>query len=410
MSNMLSVLRNRNLRLLFVGSLVSGIGDNFQYIALMAMAYKMTNSATVMGTIMICMLVPNVILGLFSGVLVDRVNKKWVMIWGNLVWFFITLIPPILNIFGVLQVWHLYLYSILFGSVLPFYMASSQAILPELAKPEEYQPMNALFQSSHQIALIIGMSLGGIVMDFFGFEVAYFFDAFTFIFAALMQIIIRYKPLSKTLSELVSETKFLKTWWHDFMEGIRVFVHDKALFILLVASALSMFVYVPLDMLFMPFTKIAFDGGTKLYGIMIALFGVGMLAGSFVMGVMPSIKNRKAWLFWSTALVGLSLTAYAYVRNIPLSCILILISGILVTPANVIISTIFQERVPEELRGRVFNTRSMLTTALTPLSLVIAGFVADGIGVVTTVALLGVLGFAVSLPFLSRHIEKTNLA
>lgn len=410
MSNMLSVLRNRNLRLLFVGSLVSGIGDNFQYIALMAMAYKMTNSATVMGTIMICMLVPNVILGLFSGVLVDRVNKKWVMIWGNLVWFFITLIPPILNIFGVLQVWHLYLYSVLFGSVLPFYMASSQAILPVLTNPEEYQPMNALFQSSHQIALIIGMSLGGIAMDFFGFEVAYFFDAFTFIFAALMQLIIKYKPLSKAITELVSETKFLKSWWGEFMEGVRVFIHDKALFILLVASALGMFVYVPLDMLFMPFTKIAFDGGTKLYGIMIALFGVGMLAGSFVMGVIPPIKNRRAWLFWSSALVGLSLTAYAYVRNIPLSCVLILVSGILVTPSNIIVSTIFQERVPEELRGRVFNTRSTLTTALTPLSLVIAGFVADGIGVVATIALLGLLGFVVSLPFLSVHIGKTNLS
>lgn len=410
MSNMLSVLKNRNLRLLFVGSLVSNIGDNFQYIALMAMAFKMTNSATVMGTIMICMLVPNVVLGLFSGVIVDRVNKKWVMIWGNLVWFLITLIPPALNIFGILQVWHLYLYSVLFGCVLPFYMASSQAILPELASPEEYQPMNALFQSSHQIAMIIGMSLGGVAMELLGFEAAYFFDAFTFIFAAFMQIAIRYKPVAKAVSELVSESKFLKTWWRDFAEGIRVFAHDKALFILLVASALGMFVYVPLDMLFMPFTKIAFDGGTKLYGIMLALFGVGMLAGSFVMGVIPPVKNRRAWLFWSSALVGISLTAYAYVRNIPLSCILILISGVLVTPANVIASTIFQERVPEELRGRVFNTRSMLTTALTPLSLVIAGFVSDSIGVVATVALLGLLGFVVSLPFLSRHIEKTNLA
>lgn len=409
MSNMLSVLKNRNLRLLFIGSLVSGIGDNFQYIALMAMAYKMTGSATIMGTIMICLIVPNVIMGFFSGVLVDRMNKKWVMIWGNLIWFFITLIPPILNLFGILQVWHLFVYSALFGCVLPFYMASSQAILPEIASPEEYQPMNALFQSSHQIALIVGMSLGGIAMDFFGFEVAYFFDASTFIFAAFMQILIRYKPLAKVVSELVSEAKFLKSWWNDFVDGIKVFIHDKALFILLVTSALSMFVYVPLDMLFMPFTKIAFDAGTKLYGIMVALFGVGMLVGSFVMGVIPPIKNRRAWLFWSSALVGISLVAYAYVRNIPLSCVLILLSGALATPTNVIISTIFQERVPEELRGRVFNTRSTLTTALTPLSLVIAGFVSDSIGVVATVALLGLLGFVTSLPFLSRHLIKTNL-
>jgi MFS family permease len=406
---MLSVLKNRNLRLLFIGSLVSGIGDNFQYIALMAMAYKMTGSATIMGTIMICLIVPNVIMGFFSGVLVDRMNKKWVMIWGNLIWFFITLIPPILNLFGILQVWHLFVYSALFGCVLPFYMASSQAILPEIASPEEYQPMNALFQSSHQIALIVGMSLGGIAMDFFGFEVAYFFDASTFIFAAFMQILIRYKPLAKVVSELVSEAKFLKSWWNDFVDGIKVFIHDKALFILLVTSALSMFVYVPLDMLFMPFTKIAFDAGTKLYGIMVALFGVGMLVGSFVMGVIPPIKNRRAWLFWSSALVGISLVAYAYVRNIPLSCVLILLSGALATPTNVIISTIFQERVPEELRGRVFNTRSTLTTALTPLSLVIAGFVSDSIGVVATVALLGLLGFVTSLPFLSRHLIKTNL-
>jgi len=395
-----TVLRQRNPFLLWSGQLISTIGDNFEYIALLSLAYTLSGSTLAMSGVMISYMIPNIVMTIFSSVMADRWDRRLTMLLSDLLRGLIVLIPPILFLMGRLELWHLYLYSVFFGMITPFFNNANSALLPSLVKEEEYQALNSLMQTSIQLASVIGLALGGVVIAFWGITNAYFFDVFSFFFSALTIYFLKAPRFERIEAMVSSVGDFFSSWWKDFLEGIGFFKLEKALLWLLIIISVVNFAFGPLSILLLPFAQNQLQAGSEEFGWMLSSISLGSFVGAIFMGSIGTIRNRRLWILLAVSLIG-TLTMILANTSIFMLCLpLTFLIGFALPMANVPIATIFQERTPDQLRGRVFGVRNILATGLTPISTALGGIFADLIGVPFTIFLCGLLAFLVVIPSL----------
>jgi len=406
-----TVIRRRNPFLLWLGQLVSTLGDNFEYIALMALAYHLSGSTLVMGAVLVSYMVPNLVLAVFSSVMVDRWNRRKTMIYSDVIRGLIILIPPVLLLLGKLQIWHLYLYSALYGCITPFFNNANAALLPSLVKEEEYLAMNSLMQTSIQLAGIIGLALGGTAIAFLGYANAYFFDSFSFFFSAITVFLLRVPKMEVIVRPVEFRLpQFLKNWWSDFLEGLRFYKVEKSLLWLLLIASMLNFAFGPISVLLLPFVENFMGATVKEFGWIMSSVSLGTFLGAIFMGSVGIIRNRRRWILVAVAALSILTMCLPSARFFPLTMAVLFGIGFSLPVANIPIATVFQERVPDNLRGRVFGARNFLAQSLSPISTALGGMVADLIGVPLTIFLCGALAFSVLVPSIFiPHLYGLNL-
>lgn len=406
-----TVIRRRNPFLLWLGQLVSTLGDNFEYIALMALAYHLSGSTLVMGAVLVSYMVPNLVLAVFSSVMVDRWDRRKTMIYSDVIRGLIILIPPVLLLLGKLQIWHLYLYSALYGCITPFFNNANAALLPSLVKEEEYLAMNSLMQTSIQLAGIIGLALGGTAIAFLGYANAYFFDSFSFFFSAVTVFLLRVPKMEVIVRPVEFRLpQFLKNWWSDFLEGLCFYKVEKSLLWLLLIASMLNFAFGPISVLLLPFVENFMGATVKEFGWIMSSVSLGTFLGAIFMGSVGIIRNRRRWILVAVAALSILTMCLPSARFFPLAMAVLFGIGFSLPVANIPIATVFQERVPNNLRGRVFGARNFLAQSLSPISTALGGMVADIIGVPLTIFLCGALAFSVLVPSIFiPHLYGLNL-
>ena len=183
MSDFLRLLKhNRNYRYTWSGQVVSEIGDHFNNIAVFSLALANTRSGMVVTGVMLARAIPAVMAGPLAGVLLDRLDRKRVMIASDLIrgvvaLGFILAIPR--N-----DTWLLYLLSALLMFASPFFTSGRSAILPTIASKDELHTANSLTQTTQWTTLTVGAFLGGASVSQFGYQWAFAFNALSFFFSA----------------------------------------------------------------------------------------------------------------------------------------------------------------------------------------------------------------------------------
>ena len=173
---------NRNYRYTWAGQVVSEIGDHFNNVAVFSLALATSRSGLVVSGIMLSRAIPAVLAGPFAGVLLDRVDRKRVMIASDLVravvaaGFILTIRHP--------DPWLLYLLSGLLMFASPFFTSGRASILPSIASREELHTANSLTQTTQWTTLTLGAFLGGAAVMQFGYQWAFFLNALSFLFSA----------------------------------------------------------------------------------------------------------------------------------------------------------------------------------------------------------------------------------
>src|ERR1700731_3813387 len=184
MSDFLQLLKtNRNYRYAWSGQVVSEIGDHFNNVAVFSLALANTRSGLVVTGIMLSRAIPAVMAGPIAGVVLDRLDRKRIMIASDLV-------RAVVALGFILAVprkdtWLLYLLSALLMFASPFFTSGRSAILPTIASKEELHTANSLTQTTQWMTLTIGAFLGGTTVMQFGYEWAFRFNALSFAFSAL---------------------------------------------------------------------------------------------------------------------------------------------------------------------------------------------------------------------------------
>src|SRR5512133_2559524 len=194
---MAQVLRHRDFRLLWLGQATSLLGDQFAMIATPWLVLTLTNDPLVLGVMYALAGIPRAAFLLISGVIVDRLSPRTVMLASDILRLILVTLMAVLVLTGTIQLWMLYGFSLTFGLLSGFFLPASISVVPSVVESSELQAGNAVYQGTGQLSGLIGPALAGGVIAWFahanfgnttgltGIGLAFSIDALTFIVSVL---------------------------------------------------------------------------------------------------------------------------------------------------------------------------------------------------------------------------------
>lgn len=400
----------RPFLVLWSGQAVSLLGSQLVQFALIWWLTKETGSATVLAMASLVGMLPQVVLGPFVGVLVDRWDRRRTMFFADSSVALATVLLAYLFATGQVQLWHIYV--LLFVRSLggafhrPAMMASTTLMVPE-KHLTRIQGFNQMLQGGLNI---VSAPLGALLLELLPLQAVLAIDVVTALFAIVPLLFIFVPQPEKKMSVEGADTavtvvsSFWSGFWAEMREGLRYVRGWLGLMILMGLAMIINLMLTPSATL-MPLLVTDYFGGTAWHlGGLESAFGIGILLGGLALGVWGGFERRIVTSLLGLVGLGLSvlLIGSTPASLFPLALVGMLGMGLMMAMTNGPILAMFQAIVAPEMQGRVLSLLSSLAMAMSPLGLIIAGPLADLIGVRswyliggTVTLLLGVGGFFV---------------
>ncbi len=366
-----SVFTNAHFRNLWLGGTVSALGDQFYLVALPWLVLQLTGSNLAVGTVLMCAAVPRAVLMLGGGAVSDRIAPRRIMLTtastrtlfvgavGVLVWF------------HVIQLWHLYILAMAFGTADAFGIPAFQATLPALVEREQLPSANAMFQSLYQIATMVGPAPAGIVIKAFGTAWAFIIDAISFLFIlAPIYALPRTKPAPKPRAEG-------KHFGHDILDGLHYVWRDRAMraFMILMAGV-NLCVSGPIMVGLAALGKFKF-GSPTAFGVLFSSYSAGAVVGVIIAGIRKQRTHRGWTMLIASAAVSLGIAALGVLSTELAMSAVLAAAGIVGGYNNIILISWFQSNVEQQFMGRVMSVLMFGWVGLMPVSYPVAGALAE---------------------------------
>ncbi|HEY3528514.1 MAG TPA: MFS transporter [Nocardioides sp.] len=391
---MIGVLRHRDFSLLFWGGLVSVAGDWMLFAVLPYVVYARTGSTIATAGMTVAELAPGIVLGSVAGVLVDRWDRRRLLVVVNLLQGLVVLaLLAFVADSSLLPV--VYAVAAAQSALSAFSMPAENALLPTLVGPDELVPANALNALNNRVGRLGGLALGPVVYAVGGLGAVTVADAVSFVVAATLVALMRTRPVPP--EEPAEPGRFFVEW----RDGIALVHRERSIAVLFVVFALMTFGGTMLDPLQAPWVRDVLGGGAGLYALLKAVHAASGIAGSVVVGALGARLSPRL-LCGAGSLVACVLLLVRF--NVPLVAVAVALSaiaGAVAVGSSVGVETLAQQRVPEPYRGRVFGTLQAMIWAASLLGAVVGGVGAEWIGVVAMLdvasALVGLAGVVVLL-------------
>jgi MFS family permease len=374
-----SLLRdNRNYRYTWAGQVVSEIGDHFNNIAVFSLAVAHTKSGLVVSGVMLARAIPAVLIGPVAGVVLDRLNRKQVMIASDL-------IRAVVAMAFILTVrrtdtWLLYVLSALLMLASPFFTSGRASILPSIATKDELHTANSLTQTTQWTTLTIGTFLGGASVMQFGYQWAFFGNSLSFLISALCisRLFLAGRGFRPQCSSL-TEAEVVRPW-HEYVEGLRYMRATPLILGLALINVGWATGGGAAQILFTVFGEIVFNRGPAGLGAIWSFAGVGLLCGgalAHTIGRRLSFTNYKRSIAICYVVHGGSYILFSQMRSFTWALVFIALSRAGVGFSSVMNMSQLLRCVPNGLRGRVFATMESTTWSVMMISMMLAGIASE---------------------------------
>lgn len=351
------VLYNRNYALLWLGGLISTLGDWVLRGALPFYVYARTGSALATGLAFIASTLPWIILSSVSGVFVDRWNRKRTMIVADLIRaVLILLLLFVLYMPGLF--WLIYFVGFTEACVTQFFNPASIAFIPAIVGKDHLQEANALSSFSSSFARLLGPLLGGVLLGILGLASTALADSISYLCSAVMIALVLVAPGPDAEQGEVPGKTVRAKWfgyWSDWLEGLSVVGREKGIRALFLVVSLSSLADGVINALFVLFPAAILGMGSTQYGAMLTALGIGSILGSIFVGQFAKMlpPARLFWLGWMGK--GLTYLLAFNIRSFPLILALFTLSGVPTVSSQVSLQTLLQTSVEDHLRARVFG-------------------------------------------------------
>ncbi len=374
MGEFLQLLRcNRNYRFTWIGQIVSEIGDNFNNIAVFALAMDLTHSGMVVTGVLLARAVPAVTIGPMAGVLLDRFDRKRIMIASDLTRAVIAL--GFILALTSHRVWVLYLFSALLMAASPFFTAGRSAILPTIASPGEIHTANSLTQTTQWMNVTVGAFLGATVVAM-GYKWAFVFNAFSFVFSAWCIRHLRAPGPEGFHGRHVEAEDVGIRPWHEYREGLR---YMRSVPLVLAIALLSVGWALgggAAQILFTLFGEVVFNRGASGIGMIWGSAGLGLLVGGVFanwLGRRISFRAYKLIVFVDFVIHGASYTLFSLAPRFGMALLFIFLSRSVMAVNSVMNYSWLLRTIANRYRGRVFATIDTFTWTMMMISMMVAG-------------------------------------
>lgn len=363
----LSLFRQRNFMLLWSGDLISMIGDWGLQVALPFYVYQQTGSALATGLTFIMQRLAQLLFGLFAGVLVDRWDRKRLLIVTNLLQ--AILLPFMLLGHNANSFWIIYLVLFLEVLLAQLTYPTFQAVLPNTVATDDLVSANSALSISNNVSRLIGPPLGGLLITLLGLNAIVFVDAASFLFAAFTSLFLSLPtmPISKST---VQQEHMLATWfkfWYEWLDGLRLVVRERWMFAIFVLVGLGNLSDGILSIMLVPFVYTILHGDAQIFSWMLIAGAIGGLIGGMLLPRLRLLTTPSRLIWIGGTMIGALMILMISFPSIPLALALSGLSGVGAVGFGVGTSTLLQSGAPDQYRGRIFSSYST-TLALMSLA------------------------------------------
>lgn len=363
--------------LLIVGQAVSILGDAFGTLAVGWLVYDLTGSKLAMGSLFLATGIPEVIVRLLGAPLIDRYDRRRLMAGMDIIRAITYSLPPLLAATNHLELWHLYALSIVAGAAGALFRPALLAVVPSLVDGKALVRANALQNGVMQGASLLGPGLAGLVIAFAGANVALSVDALSFAISGVTLLMLPAVAGSTTGSGALSGS-YVK----QLAEGFQFFGKVRPLLIFMLFAACSnMGVYAVVSMT-IPFVRDHLGAGPSAVGLFQMVWAIGFVIGTVVMGMIGVIPQRRLVLITALVVAGIANAGFALVKPGRMfeAMALQAIFGVAIAVYNVTIAYIYQQLVPDYIRGRAFTVRFLIVQGANSLGAFLGSALANVAG------------------------------
>ena len=382
------MLKNRNFILLWVAQCISSAGDSFTFLALTIKINDFYTdageSARAIGLVLIAFALPQLVLGIFAGTLVDRWDRKWIMILADVLRAFI--IPSFFLIRSPSDLPLAFLIAFLTSSFSVFFYPARTALLPVMVPEDQLMTANGWMQMGNTIARLSGPILAAIVVSQWGSDIAFGIDAASFLVSALFLV-----GISGLATRALKKEEEQQSTWEGIKEGVRYATGSRLLQGVTLGISIAMLGLGAVNVLFIPFLRHIFQAPIEALGGLQAAQGAGMFVGGLMIGALGRRLNPLLVAVLAMLVLGLSVGLFGFAPAYTYAFILFPLAGFTLPPINASLQTMLQRGVPNEILGRAGSVMDMAISVANLFSMGVAGWMGDLIGLRETFMISGIM-------------------
>ena len=393
------------------GNGISLIGNSLAFVAIPWFVIETTGSASRTGLVGMAAALPVFASGVLGGPLIDRLGGRRMSVISDIISGLSLALIPFLHAVNMLAFWHLLL-LVFIGAALDIPgLTARRTLLPELAEGAAVRPeaMNSAFETMQGLSLIIGSAVAGLLISFIGTVNLLWITGGTFAISAVL--IGFFSPSGK--HEVDPEGAHATSGFlGEIMLGLRFMRTDTLLLSLAIGLTFMNALQQPFWTVVLPVQIEERFGDASRFGLMLTVFGIGNLIGGALYGMVGHRFGSYRRVLYLGGVASFTALLWLLVPDVPYAVMAVaaFLVGFVGGPINPLLVTVRFERIPKELRGRVFATFSALTGAAVPLGMVVLGWLLDvadvraGMVVLATVATIFTIGLFLARPYREMNI------
>ena len=406
--------RNRSFRRLWIGQVISELGNWFNFIAALGLVRVVSNAAPEVTTIiLICRLVPFTVFAPLAGAFVDRWSRRTVMIATDLLRVVIAL--GFLFVRRPQDLWIAYLCTALLAFFGAFFEAAKNAAVPNITGERDLLAGNALMFSSRFLLMSLGAALGGWTASKVGYEAAFIINALSFVASAYSVWLVPEEDTRQQAVETEQPRSLYRGYWSDMREGWSYIVTHAPVAMILGINIIWAIGGGAINLIADRLGALVFAGenGISPDAAVAALYfagGFGLFIGMMIarrVGTYFHLKQRTiGFIGWSLVIQGIFFAVSGVMPTLVLSCVMLFVSRVLLGAEFAVQETLLMRLVPDNLRGRVSTTDRAAEMMIWSFSTAIAGWSLHWITARTLTVISGLLSGIAGIVWLVLFITR----
>lgn len=382
--SVLNLSRNRNFLFLYLGGIISASGATISSLTIVWLVYSETKSALSITYVGIATIIPTICLGLIAGALVDRFDRRRLMIASDLIRAAAILCVPIYLssksfnlpvILGAVSV---------IGLFSTFFRPATNALLPALVKSESVQDANGLITASNSISQVIANAAGGVLIVVAGAILGLVYNTFTYLLSAVLIFLIAVPTI--VTRQLTGHSSIAA----DIREGLRFMQNNKAVLETTLVSTILNFFAALITPFFVVYVSVYLHSTSSFYGVLLACLSFGIASGALLVGRLNTVGYAGKVFMIATFVFGLGTIGLVLITEALSILAIIAFLGLMLGILNTTYFSIMQLVVPNEVLGRVLSVDEVGSYAAIPLGQVVGGLLIQSYGVVPTYLVAGI--------------------
>jgi MFS family permease len=373
------LLRNRQLCALWLAQLISSFGDWLATMGLFSLvAFRLQAPPYQISWIMIAFLLPAAIIGPVAGVFIDHWNLKKTMIVSDVIRAIL-----VLSFALPLSIYQIALLMLCLSLVSVFFTPAQTVALRLLVQKEELLAANAISTQLLQINRILSPAIAGLLVGLYGEKVCFYIDSASFLLSAILLsgLVLRREP--QPADQQRGST------FGEWKEGLRFIAKQRTILFLITSMILGVFAFGAYDSLLVAFIRDDLNAGSRLFGMITSLSGVGVIIGGLFIGKARSGGKMLAVVCFGIAGVGASIFVMALFSRVTPAVICSLLLGVALAHALIPAQALLQGETPQSMLGRVSSTANSLTTISQIAAFLLGGLIGSWVGVRNLYYLVG---------------------